>query len=84
MYFCPHFYAAYKNEEMIFAPFIIRSPKLGETILGYRVWIGKIYLQFGSAGQLFNNECFHELKKHLIQMYTGQMSEFWYFVKSKL
>ena len=62
----------------------MRSPRLGETILGFWDWIGKIYLQFGSAGQLFNNECFHESKKDLIQIDTGQMYEFWYFVKSKL
>ena len=62
----------------------MRSPRLGETILEFWVWIGKIYLQFGSAGQPFNNECFQESNKHLIQIDTGQMYEFWYFVKSKL
>ena len=84
LYFCPHFYAAFKNEELIVRPFIMTSQKLEEAILGCRVCIGKIYSQFGSAGQPFDNECFRELRKHWIQFYTGNMHVFWYFVKSKV
>lgn len=87
LYFCSHFYAAFKNEEkLIVGPFIMTSLKFKEAILGCQVCIGKIYSQFrfNFAGPPFHNECFSELRKHFIQFYTGNMHIFWYLVKSKV
>ena len=56
LYFCPHFYAAFKNE-LIVGPFIMKSPKLQEDILGCRSCIGKIWSNFMPPGEPFDNEC---------------------------
>ena len=82
--FCPHFYAAYKNEKLIVGPFIMRSPKFEEAILACKSYIEKIWSNVTPPGETFDKECFRKLSKHLIQMYSGHKFVFWYFVKRKV
>ena len=83
LYFCSHFYDAFKKEKMIVGPVITRSPNLKEVILCCKFCITNVLSTFSGLSKVFDNECFRKLNKLLIQNYQA-VTKFDYFVKSKV